>query len=187
MSEMINWAMDYWYLCLIALVIGVATAAWIWLRTTSTPDNLPDIDEPVRKVGATPAPAPLEPVKPVIDVAEPVKFVAPVAEAEPAPAAAAGEAQARPRIAAAVGEPDDLSLIKGVGPKLKTLLTGLGVTRFDQIAAWGEAEIAEVDQYLGTFKGRITRDNWVEQAGYLAKGDHDGFAARFGAVGSENK
>lgn len=185
---MINWAIDYWYLCLIALLIGIVTAAWIWLRTRSAPSDLPDIDEPAGKIGkaTAAAPPPLEPVKPVIDVAEPVKFVAPVAETPTVTAATAGESAAKPKIAAAVGEADDLSLIKGVGPKLKTLLAGLGISRFDQIAAWNDADIAEVDQYLGSFKGRITRDNWVEQAGYLARGDHAGFAARFGAVGSEN-
>jgi predicted flap endonuclease-1-like 5' DNA nuclease len=183
MNDMISWATEYWYLCLIALVIGLATAAWIWLRTTRTSDNLPDIDEPVRKGSAKPGPVPLEPVKPVIDVAQPVKFVAPAPEPSPIAAPSSSEATARPNIAAAVGDPDDLSLIKGVGPKLKVLLTNLGIVRFDQIAAWGEADIAEVDQYLGTFKGRITRDNWVEQANYLAKGDHDGFASRFGAIG----
>lgn len=181
---MLNWAIENWYLCLIALVIGVATAAWIWLRVRPAQDHLPDIDEPVAKVGKSAAPTPLEPVKPVIDVAEPVKFVAPPTEPAPNPVIVASDGEeGRPRIAAAVGEPDNLSLIKGVGPKLKTLLGALGVTRFDQIAAWTEADIAEVDQYLGTFKGRITRDNWIEQAGYLAKGDHEGFAARFGAVG----
>lgn len=185
---MLSWAFDYWYLCLIALVIGVATAAWIWLRIGPVQDNLPDIDEPVGKLGKVAvAPPPLEPVKPVIEVAEPVKFVAPTPEPAPVPVAVDGGGAAKPKIAAAVGEPDDLSLIKGVGPKLKVLLTSLGVTRFDQIAGWRESDIAEVDQYLGTFKGRITRDSWVEQAGFLATGDHAGFAAKFGAVGSENK
>lgn len=185
---MINWAIDYWYLCLAALVIGVATAAWIWLRLgASVADQGADIDEPVRKVSAAPAAIPLAPVKPVIDVAEPVKFVAPAPEPIAAPAAEVGADVARPKIAAAVGAPDDLTLIKGVGPKLNTLLNSLGVTRFDQIAAWGGTDIAEVDQYLGSFKGRIVRDSWVEQAGFLASGDHAGFAAKFGAVGSENK
>ena len=179
---MLSWATDYWYLCLAALLIGVATAAWIWLGRRAEQDTLPDIDEPATQAGKTAAAAPLEPVKPVIDVAQPVSFDAPKVEAEPVPVAA-GEGGAKPNIAAAVGEPDNLSQIKGVGPKLKALLASLGVTRFDQIAAWTDADIAEVDQYLGTFQGRITRDNWVEQAGYLAKGDHEGFAARFGALG----
>jgi predicted flap endonuclease-1-like 5' DNA nuclease len=37
---------------------------------------------------------------------------------------------------------DDLTRIKGLGPKLKTLLASLGVTRFDQIAGWSEEDVA---------------------------------------------
>lgn len=99
-------------------------------------------------------------------------------------AAQAQEAAAsgKPRIAAAVGDPDDLRKIKGIGPKLNTLLGELGVARYDQIAAWTSQDIAEIDPYLGTFKGRIVRDNWVEQAGFLAKGDIAGFEAKFGKL-----
>ena len=99
-------------------------------------------------------------------------------------AAQAAEAQAsgKPRIAAAVGEPDDLRKIKGIGPKLNTLLGELGIARYDQIAAWTPADVAEIDPYLGTFKGRISRDAWVEQAGFLARGDISGFEAKFGKL-----
>jgi predicted flap endonuclease-1-like 5' DNA nuclease len=90
-------------------------------------------------------------------------------------------------IPAAVGKADDLLQIKGIGPKLNTLLIGLGVTRFDQIAAWGAGEIDKVDDHLGNFKNRITRDSWVEQAGLLAKGMIAEFEAKFGKLDSENK
>ena len=83
-----------------------------------------------------------------------------------------------------MGAPDNLRLLKGVGPKLAALLTQLGITRFDQIASWTEADIATVDAHLGTFKGRIVRDNWVEQASYLARGDTAGFEAKFGRLDS---
>lgn len=85
-------------------------------------------------------------------------------------------------VPAAVGEPDDLRRLKGIGPKLAALLTQLGITRYDQIAAWGPEEVAKVDAHLGTFKGRIVRDNWVEQAGFLAAGDTAGFEAKFGKL-----
>ncbi|MCU0728676.1 MAG: hypothetical protein MUF41_01010 [Sphingopyxis sp.] len=176
---MITWATDYWYLCLAGFIIGVITAAWIWLRASASVETGADIDEP--RITAEPA-APIQPVRPVVEPAQPVTFTAPA----PEPVAAMPVA-GRPNIAAAVGAPDDLTLIKGVGPKLNALLVSLGVTRFDQIAAWGAAEIGEVDGYLGSFKGRIVRDSWVEQAGLLARGDHAGFAAKFGELGSENK
>ena len=93
-------------------------------------------------------------------------------------AAAAQEA----RIEAGSQDGDDLTRIKGLGPKLAATLNTLGVTRFEQIAAWSDADIARIDAQLGRFQGRIKRDNWVEQARFLAAGDAAGFEARFGAV-----
>jgi predicted flap endonuclease-1-like 5' DNA nuclease len=43
-------------------------------------------------------------------------------------------------------------------------------------------EIERLDERLGTFRGRITRDRIVEQADYLARGDTDGFEQRFGKL-----
>ncbi len=97
-------------------------------------------------------------------------------------AAAGGIAFTSIGVPAAAGEPDDLRRIKGLGPKLNGLLAGLGITRYDQIAAWGEDEIALVDAHLGNFKGRIVRDNWVEQAKFLARGDAGGFEEKFGKL-----
>ena len=65
------------------------------------------------------------------------------------------------------GQPDDLKKITGVGPKLESLLHENGVFHFDQIAAWGEAEVAYMDDRL-SFKGRIARDNWIDQATQFA-------------------
>lgn len=64
--------------------------------------------------------------------------------------------------------PDDLKRIKGVGPKLEELMHSMGYYHFDQIGAWTEAEVAWVDENLIGFKGRVTRDGWVEQAKTLA-------------------
>jgi predicted flap endonuclease-1-like 5' DNA nuclease len=97
-----------------------------------------------------------------------------VADAEAPPAA--------PPPAVPAGEPDDLRRIKGVGPKLVALLHGLGVTRYAQIAAWTEADIDRIDAQLGAFAGRIRRDNWVEQARFLAADDTAGFEAQFGKL-----
>ncbi len=101
--------------------------------------------------------------------------------------AAGVAAVAKPKIAAAVGAPDDLLQIKGIGPKLNALCHSLGVTRFDQIAKWGTSDVAEVDQHLGTFRGRIVRDGWIEQAGLLASGNIKAFEAKYGKLDSENK
>ena len=68
------------------------------------------------------------------------------------------------------GKPDDLKLIKGVGPKLEALCNKLGFYHFDQIASWTEKEIAWVDENLEGFKGRVTREDWVQQARDLMNG-----------------
>ena len=77
-------------------------------------------------------------------------------------------------------EGDDLKRIKGLGPKLVTILAEQGITRFAQIAAWSDADVARIDATLGRFAGRIERDQWVEQAKLLAAGDNAGFTQRFG-------
>jgi large subunit ribosomal protein L21 len=94
-----------------------------------------------------------------------------VAAAAPAKKAAPKKAEAKkeePKAKAAAGA-DDLKQLSGVGPALEKKLHAAGVTTFAQIAAWGEADIAEFDEKL-SFKGRIEREGWVEQAKELAKG-----------------
>ena len=61
------------------------------------------------------------------------------------------------------GEADDLTQIKGVGEELVKKLNKLGVTKFEQVANWTDEDIANVDEVL-SFKGRIERENWADQA-----------------------
>lgn len=65
------------------------------------------------------------------------------------------------------GTPDDLQRISGVGPKIEKQLHDLGIYHFDQIAEWREENIAWMNDKL-RFKGRIQRENWIEQAGKLS-------------------
>ncbi len=76
------------------------------------------------------------------------------------------------------GRADNLKLIKGVGPKLEKLLNRLGFFHFDQIAKWTQDEIAWVDENLEGFKGRVSRDKWVDQARILAAGGETEFSKR---------
>ena len=92
-----------------------------------------------------------------------------VAAAAPAKAPAKKAAPKKAAKAEAPAGADDLKKLSGVGPALEKKLLEAGVTTFAQIAAWGEAEIAEFDEKL-SFKGRIEREGWVEQAKELAKG-----------------
>lgn len=83
---------------------------------------------------------------------------------------------------ASPGAPDDLTRIKGVGPKLSALLGSLGVTHYAQIAAWTDADLDRIDAQLGSFAGRPRRDNWIEQCRFLAAGDIAGYEGKFGKV-----
>ena len=83
----------------------------------------------------------------------------------------------------AAGESDDLRQIKGLGPKVATQLSALGITRFDQLAALDPAGQATLDAQLGPFAGRMARDQWVEQAELLARNDIAAFEAKFGKIG----
>jgi predicted flap endonuclease-1-like 5' DNA nuclease len=91
-------------------------------------------------------------------------------------------AEVAPLAAAPAASGDDLTRLKGVGPKLSARLKELGVVSFAQIAGWSEADLAAVDAQLGTFAGRPKRDNWIEQAGFLASGDVAGYEAKFGKL-----
>ena len=94
-----------------------------------------------------------------------VAAAAPKAKAAPKKAEPKAEAKAAPKKEAPKADAgaDDLKALSGVGPALEKKLHAAGVTSFAQIAAWGEAEIAEFDEKL-SFKGRIEREGWVEQA-----------------------
>ena len=130
--------------------------------------------------------------------------VAKVKAAEPKPAArkavapktaapkAATAKVAAPKVKAAkpaakVSIPDNLELLKGVGPKVNNMLKTLGVTSFAQVASWTAADVAEIDGKLGAFAGRINRDNWIDQAQLLVAGDVAAFEKKYGALGSELK
>ncbi|MEE3071762.1 MAG: 50S ribosomal protein L21 [Pseudomonadota bacterium] len=87
--------------------------------------------------------------------------------AAPAAAAAAPKKAAKAKAAPAAAGADDLKALSGVGPALEKKLLEAGITSFAQIAAWTDADIAEMDEKL-SFKGRIQREGWVEQAKELA-------------------
>ncbi|MGD9800749.1 MAG: 50S ribosomal protein L21 [Parvularculaceae bacterium] len=64
---------------------------------------------------------------------------------------------------------DDVSLIGGVGPKLKEKLAEYGVTSLKQIADMSQADVAKMDEAL-ELHGRAERDEWVDQAKELVAG-----------------
>ena len=101
--------------------------------------------------------------------AKPAKKAAPKKEAKAeAPKAEKPKAEKKAAPAKAEGA-DDLKKLSGVGPALEKKLHEAGVTTFAQIAAWTDADVAAMDEKL-SFKGRIEREGWIDQAKELAKG-----------------
>ena len=77
------------------------------------------------------------------------------------------------------GQADDLKKIKGIGPKLERLCNMMGFWNYAQIAKWSDDEVAWVDENLQGFKGRVSRDEWVDQAKILADGGETEFSKKF--------
>lgn len=196
---------------LIWILIGaVAVIALIWIlrsRSGNTPDPIetkvaPEVIEPALTRETVIEPAAFAP-EPAVEIPTPQT---PAMAPEPASPVHAAPMAAPKAAAADIGSPtaavetarpveapitspvavtagqDDLLRMKGIGPKLAALLASLGITSFAQIAAWNDADIERIDAQLGNFRGRIQRDKWVEQAGFLARGDIAGFEAVFGKL-----
>jgi predicted flap endonuclease-1-like 5' DNA nuclease len=79
--------------------------------------------------------------------------------------------------ASRVGEAHDLKRIRGIGVLIEKKLNQMGVMTYEQIAEWTVADIERVSHVLD-FKGRIERENWVEQARILASGGQTEFSRR---------
>lgn len=112
----------------------------------------PEATEAPQTIAAEPDPTPAPPAPPVMETA-------------------GGEVAA-----------DDLRRIKGLGPKMQTLLHALGITSYAQIAGWTDADLDDLDGKLGAFAGRPRRDSWVEQAKLLSSGDTGAYEAKFGKL-----
>jgi predicted flap endonuclease-1-like 5' DNA nuclease len=172
------------------LAFGAATTAgvaWWWMTRWTKALNIEAL-APTPAPVAKPAPAPAPPAavaKPApIAIAAPVEIkpapakaaparapveavAAPVAKAKPVKAAPAKAPEPAPLVLA---EPDDLTVLVGIGPKLADALAARGVTRYAQIAAWKAKDLAHFDAAL-SLKGRAVREAWVAQAQRLAKGE----------------
>ena len=175
MAELVQ---ENWLLLVAALLVGLAVAWWLFVASRRTRVEIAGRDDeaPAKRnqalIDAPPAAARVEIPPPapmgLAGVGEAVQ-----AAAEPVPVAPAPAAPA---------DGDDLTRLKGLGPKLAEQLHALGVTSFAQIAAWDDAEIDRVDAQLGRFQGRIRRDDWPAQARFLAAGDLAGYEGKFGKL-----
>jgi len=174
-----------WLPLLLSAALGFVVGGWIW----RDPSRYTSEDELGYAATSAPIipPAPPE-IKPESEpetepepAADLPTMEEPVAETEPEPEPEPVQAPS-PFLAAPNGEPDNLTLIKGVGPKLSDMLHGLGVFHFTQIAEWDADQVSEVDSQLGNFKGRVSRDRWADQARMLANRDVAAFEREFGKM-----
>ncbi|MER8951752.1 50S ribosomal protein L21 [Mesorhizobium sp. M0833] len=115
----------------------------------------------------------------LLDGAKPVKKAAAKTEVKAAPKkeanaeAAPKETEAKatetaaPLFKAPKGEPDDLTLIKGIGPVAAGQLNEQGITTFAQIAKLSDKDVAKIDEHMPFSADQIK--DWREQAKGLAK------------------
>jgi predicted flap endonuclease-1-like 5' DNA nuclease len=170
MAELVQ---DNWAFLVLALLVGLFVAWWLFVasRRTRVEITRSQDDAPAKRNQA------------LID-APPAAAFAEMPPPTPGGLAGVGVAvEVAADLVPVVPEVgDDLTRIKGLGPKLADQLRALGVTSFAQIAAWDDAEIDRVDAQLGRFQGRIRRDDWPAQARLLAAEDTAGYEAKFGKL-----
>ena len=186
MSEV--WA-NYWPVILIAIAIGLIVGFLILRpkqRVSLSREEGPVRPHMVGQTVAPPAPSPAPtPAPSRRDHDGGGEGEGITDEAAAAVSDVAGEIIGAPvhsHLPGSQGVPDDLQRMKGVGPKLAGLLNSRGLVRFDQIAALTHEDVERIDADMGAFRGRLVRDRIVEQAGYLSRGDLDGYEAQFGKM-----
>ena len=117
---------------------------------------------------ATPIPTPAAPPALQVNPVERAKIVPaqfPAAKAGPVSARSVGT-KPTTLVQPHNGGPDNLKQIKGIGPKIEASLQALGIFHLEQIASWNKANVEWVEAQL-SFKGRVRRERWVEQAQQL--------------------
>lgn len=168
---------EYWLLILLAAAIAALIGWYVFhaaRRTRVTGERRDVLDEGSARAARNQA---------LIDA----PTEAPIPPTTPTGLAGAGEVVGIPVEHQQIAEVEqdnanDLARLKGVGPKLISQLNSLGVISLAQVASWSDEDIDRIDAQLGRFRGRIRRDQWVDQARLLTAGDEAGYAARFGNI-----
>ncbi|MEO0387103.1 MAG: helix-hairpin-helix domain-containing protein [Pseudomonadota bacterium] len=112
----------------------------------------------------TPAPAAPAPAPKARKKADPKPVEATVSEPAPAPVETPVAAAAEAPKAEEPADVDDLTAIKGIGPKMAGALEAEGITSFRQIADWSPEDVGPLESKIGSLPGRILRDDWIGQA-----------------------
>jgi predicted flap endonuclease-1-like 5' DNA nuclease len=171
---------------LIALLVGLLVGWWMFKRLRAGSRDLGERprSDTIEAPPAAPRVQEDRPIRAGIDGPERNGLASSGAAAASDVAGQVLGVQVHDELPGASGPPNNLEIMKGVGPKLVTRLHQNGITRFEQLARLSDNEVSILDEKMGPFKGRLRRDRIVEQANYLARGDKDGFEAQFGKLGS---
>lgn len=140
---------------------SLAVARHLWFGDAPAAAPVVEASRPVEKAAAAPLPAPAP--EPVPAAAAPAPAPTPAAHEAPVPALSPAPSAGPKLFSEAPADADQLTALKGVGPKLSAVLNALGVYTFAQIAAWTPDDIVWIEDKLD-FRGRVTREKWVEQA-----------------------
>ena len=162
------------------------------VQATSSDPESPEAVAATHDEAPSPAPVPTTPSPPPLGD-QPVPGTParqapladePIAAAAPLDASPATVADPTPAHAPAAAEGGGaLTQLKGLGPRIAARLGELGVADVEALAALDDAAAARLDEQMGSFKGRMARDRWREQARLLAAGDRAGFEREFGRLG----
>ncbi len=69
-------------------------------------------------------------------------------------------------------QPDDLTLLEGIGPKVAQVLNKAGIRSFADLAAANASDLQKTLDAAGL--QMMNPEGWIEQAKLAAKGDQDG-------------
>lgn len=148
----------------VVFVLSCLLGGWLKSRTIGVAPNthLPTYADPAPLVTIPMAAKPASAIA-AVEPAVVISAVAPALTTVPeSPDRPAGLTQPS-------GSVDDLTLIRGIGPKNQKICNELGIYHFSQIAGWSPENAVWVGDHM-RFPGRIQREQWIEQARLLAAG-----------------
>ncbi|MDB5595390.1 MAG: hypothetical protein JWM36_2351 [Hyphomicrobiales bacterium] len=146
----------------VVFVLSCLLGGWLKSKMIGVPAPMP----------TNAAPAPLATVPAAASPVSALVAVEPVAVLSAAAPSLATEPASSGRPAGLIQRSelvDDLTLIRGIGPKNQKICNELGIYHFTQIAGWTPENAVWVGEHM-RFSGRVQREQWIEQARLLSAG-----------------
>lgn len=137
-----------WWLFWLLLILGLLSVLIWWVVGRGESESVPATG--TQAAGSTPSEE---------AVAEPAPPAEPAAPARDLPAPAAE---------AALPEPDDLTRIEGIGPKISSVLQEAGIATYAQLAETEVSRLTEILESSGSNFRLAVPDTWPEQASLAA-------------------